>query len=69
MVDRSLTSDKRGVVSRRNQPTVRPSMPDMTKDRLGGKVLFANSEARALAKANKDKPWARRWLRANGYWL
>lgn len=65
----NLTADRRGVVSRRNQPIVRPSMPDMTKDRLGGHKQYAGSEALALAQANKNKPWARRWLRAHGYWL
>lgn len=27
------------------------------------------SEARALAEANRQKTWARRWLRANGSWV
>jgi hypothetical protein len=27
-------------------------------------------EAYLIARANQDrKPWARRWLKANGYWL
>lgn len=44
---------------------IRQAHAVMTK--LAKETRELNSDAYMLAKANQHKPWARRWLKQNGY--
>lgn len=46
----------------------RMAAPAGTVAREATVVSDGHNEAYMLAVANKNKSWARRWLRANGYW-
>jgi len=53
----------RGVVPRPRKP-----QPILAVDLAATIHRPAKGEAFKLASENRHRPWARRWLKANGYW-
>jgi hypothetical protein len=50
-------------VSKRPDGEASPVLRSIDRERT------VNGSAYELAKANRHKPWARRWLKQNGHWI
>jgi hypothetical protein len=55
-----------GAKVKRDLPPTTPRI-QAARDALDSTEFSRKNEAHRMALANRNKPWARRWLRANGH--